>query len=61
MNKNQVKGTAKEIAGKIQEGVGKMTGSKKQQVKGATKQVAGKTEKNLGDAKKAMKDSNRHS
>lgn len=61
MNKDQVKGTAKDIAGKIQEGAGKMVGNKKQQAKGISKQVAGKAEKHFGDAKKAMKDTNKHS
>jgi uncharacterized protein YjbJ (UPF0337 family) len=61
MNKDQVKGTAKDIAGKIQEGAGKIVGSKKQQVKGISKQVSGKAEKSYGDAKKAMKDTNNHS
>lgn len=61
MNKDQVKGTAKDIAGKIQEGAGEVMGSKKQQAKGLSKQVAGKAEKHFGDAKKAMKDTNNHS
>ena len=61
MNKDQVKGVAKDIAGKIQEGAGKVMGSKKQQAKGLSKQVAGKAEKHFGDAKKAMKDANNHS
>lgn len=56
MNKNQVKGVAKDIAGKIQEGVGKLTGSKEQQVKGLVKQAKGKTEKAVGDVKEVIKD-----
>ena len=61
MNKDQVKGTAKDIAGKIQEGAGKIVGSKKQQAKGISKQVSGKAEKSYGDAKKAIQDINNHS
>ena len=34
MNKDQVKGTVKDIAGKMQEEVGKLVGNKEQQVKG---------------------------
>jgi uncharacterized protein YjbJ (UPF0337 family) len=56
MNKNQVKGAAKEIAGKVQEGVGKLVGSSEQQAKGVSKQISGKVEKNFGDAKQAAKD-----
>ena len=34
MNKDQIKGTAKDISGKIQEEAGKITGSKEDQAKG---------------------------
>jgi uncharacterized protein YjbJ (UPF0337 family) len=56
MNKDQVTGVAKDIAGKVQESVGQMIGSKEQQAKGLGKQIEGKTEKTLGDAKEIMKD-----
>lgn len=56
MNKNQVKGIAKDIAGKVQEKVGQLVGSKEQQVKGLGKQISGKAEKKLGDAKEVIKD-----
>jgi uncharacterized protein YjbJ (UPF0337 family) len=55
MNKNQVKGAAKDIAGKVQEEAGKLTGSKEQQVKGLGKQISGKAEKAYGDVKAAIK------
>ncbi len=55
MNKNQVQGVAKDIAGKVQEEAGKLIGSKDQQAKGLNKQIAGKAEKILGDAKVALK------
>lgn len=57
MNKDQVKGTAKNVAGKVQEEAGKLVGSKGQQAKGVAKQVAGKTQKGVGDVKEAVKDS----
>ncbi|SDA11068.1 CsbD-like [Nitrosospira sp. Nsp18] len=57
MNKDQVKGTAKDIAGKVQEEAGNLTGSKEQEAKGLAKQVEGKTQKKVGDAKEAVKDS----
>jgi uncharacterized protein YjbJ (UPF0337 family) len=56
MNKDQVKGTAKDIGGKIQEGAGKLVGNKEQQAKGLINQVEGKTQKNVGDAKEVIKD-----
>ena len=56
MNKDQVKGVAKEISGKVQQGVGKLTGSKEQQGKGLIKEAEGKAEKSYGDAKEVLKD-----
>ena len=56
MNEDQVKGVAKDIAGKVQETVGEVVGSKDQQAKGLAKQVEGKTEKTLGDAKDVVHD-----
>jgi uncharacterized protein YjbJ (UPF0337 family) len=55
MNKNQVKGAVKDIAGKVQEEAGKLVGSKEQQVKGLNKQISGKAEKTYGDVKAAIK------
>jgi uncharacterized protein YjbJ (UPF0337 family) len=56
VNKDQVKGTAKDIAGKIQEEAGNAVGSKEQEAKGLGKQVSGKAQKKYGDAKEAVKD-----
>lgn len=61
MNKNQVKGVVKDIAGKVQEEIGILVGSKEQQAKGLSKQVSGKAEKIYGDAKEVIKDANKHS
>ncbi len=60
MNKNQVKGALKDVAGKVQERAGQLVGSKEQQVKGLGKQISGKAEKKLGDAKEVIKDSRKH-
>ena len=61
MNKNQVKGITKDIAGKLQQGIGKLIGSRKQQAKGLQKQATGKAEEALGDVKEAVKDTlNKH-
>ena len=54
MNRNQVQGTAKDVAGKLQRKVGEITGNKTQGVKGAGKQVEGKLHKGAGDAEQAL-------
>lgn len=56
MNKDQVKGTAKDVAGSVQESVGKAVGSDEQRAKGLAKQVEGKTQKAVGDVKEAASD-----
>ncbi|HWV14986.1 MAG TPA: CsbD family protein [Cellvibrio sp.] len=55
MNKDQVKGTVKEAAGKAQQKLGEVVGSKKQQAKGIGKQVEGKAQKALGNAKENLR------
>lgn len=56
MNKDQVKGTAKDMAGKVQEAAGKVIDSKEQQAKGLKKQAEGTAQKGYGDAKEVAKD-----
>ena len=59
MNKDQVKGGAKVVAGKVREQAGKLVGSKEQQIKGLSKQMAGKVQKGVGDARQSVKDLNK--
>ena len=59
MNKDQVKGVAKDVAGKVQEQAGKLVGSKEQQIKGLSKQISGKVQKSVGDAKQSVEDFNK--
>lgn len=59
MNKDQVKGAAKDAAGKVQRKTGEAVGSKEHQAKGAVKQAEGKTQKAYGDTKEAVRDSQR--
>jgi uncharacterized protein YjbJ (UPF0337 family) len=59
MNKDQVKGVAKDVAGKVQEKAGKLVGSKEQQVKGLSKQISGKVQKGVGDVEQSVKDYNK--
>ena len=56
MNKDQVKGTLKDMAGKIQEEAGKLLGSEEQRVKGLKKQAEGKIQKGVGDLKEVVSD-----
>jgi uncharacterized protein YjbJ (UPF0337 family) len=60
MNEDQVKGAAKDIAGKIQEETGKLVGSKPQQAKGLEKQLEGKVQQKVGDLKQAVQDVAKH-
>ena len=57
MNSDQIKGTIKDAAGKVQRKIGEALGSPKQQVKGTLKQAEGKAQKALGDTKEAVNDS----
>jgi uncharacterized protein YjbJ (UPF0337 family) len=59
MNKDQVKGVAKFVAGKVQEETGNLIGSPEQVVRGLTRQVAGRAQKGRGDVKKTIKDFNK--
>ncbi len=56
MNKDQIKGSAKEVAGKVQKKVGEATGSTEHQLKGAVREIAGKAQKAYGDAKSDRED-----
>ncbi|MFZ6775036.1 CsbD family protein [Undibacterium sp. SXout7W] len=61
MNKDQVGGIAKDIAGKVQESTGKILGSKMQEAKGLRKQAEGKIEQKVGDIKEIAKNSTKKS
>ncbi|MCD2514212.1 CsbD family protein [Comamonas endophytica] len=56
MNTDQIKGTLKDAAGKVQQKTGEVFDSPEQQAKGAAKQVEGKTQKAYGDVKEVAKD-----
>jgi len=55
MNENQVKGSVKDAAGKVQQKFGEATDNASQQAKGMEKQVEGKTQKTAGDVQDAVK------
>jgi len=61
MNKNQVKGSIKNAAGKVQQKVGELVGNTHQQVKGVANQIVGEIQKGVGDLQQASDDSARNS
>ena len=56
MNKEQVKGVAKIVAGKIEATAGELIDNPELVVKGVSKQVAGKKLKGRGDVKEIIED-----
>jgi uncharacterized protein YjbJ (UPF0337 family) len=60
MNKDQAKGAAKNLGGKLQEQVGKLVGSKHQQEEGVRHQVVGRMQEAVGDMKQAVKNIKSH-
>jgi uncharacterized protein YjbJ (UPF0337 family) len=53
MNKDQVKGKVKDVAGRVERQVGEWTGDPEKQVHGTLKQAEGKVQNAWGDAKDA--------
>jgi uncharacterized protein YjbJ (UPF0337 family) len=53
MNRDQVEGMAKDVAGKVQRKVGEATDNTSQQIKGGAKQVEGKIQRGAGNLEKA--------
>ena len=56
MNKDQLKGVAKIIAGRAQEEAGNLLGNPDQVAEGLKKQIAGKLRKGLGDVKETIQE-----
>jgi uncharacterized protein YjbJ (UPF0337 family) len=55
VNKDQVKGVARQVQGSVKEAVGKATGNKRTQAEGAVEKAAGKVQKGYGDVKSKIK------
>jgi uncharacterized protein YjbJ (UPF0337 family) len=53
---DQIKGLANQAAGKLKQGVGKVTGSKETQARGVAQEVKGKAQQTMGKAKSAVKE-----
>ena len=56
MNRDQMKGRAKEVAGKVEKFVGRAFGSKKTEGKGIAKEMTGKVQKTVGDVRSDLRD-----
>ena len=61
MNRNQMQGAAKDVAGKVQQKLGELTGNKTQQAKGVAKQLQGKVQRGAGNVEEALDKANRKS
>ena len=59
MNKDQIKGRAKEAKGKIKEVAGKLVNNPTLEMKGTAQKNLGKVQAKVGDAKQDMKSSKR--
>jgi uncharacterized protein YjbJ (UPF0337 family) len=59
MNRDQMKGDIKNVAGKVQQKIGELTGNKTQQAKGVAKQVEGKVQKGVGNVEQSLDKANR--
>ncbi|GLS30951.1 Uncharacterized conserved protein YjbJ, UPF0337 family [Mesorhizobium albiziae] len=57
VNKDQVRGVAKQVKGSVKKAAGKATGNKQTQAEGTAEKIAGKVQKGYGDAKQRLKDS----
>jgi uncharacterized protein YjbJ (UPF0337 family) len=61
MDKDRVKGTMDDAAGRAKRQVGEWTGDTQTQVEGTTQQVKGKAEKAWGNVKDAVRDAGNRS
>ncbi|MCE6952640.1 CsbD family protein [Cereibacter sphaeroides] len=50
MDKNRIKGTAKQVAGTVKEQIGKLTGNESLEVEGKVEQAEGAVQKAVGKA-----------
>ena len=55
MNRDQIKGVAQQVKGKVNEVVGKATGNRTQQLKGDLQQATGTARKAFGDGKEKIR------
>jgi uncharacterized protein YjbJ (UPF0337 family) len=56
MDKDRIKGAAKQVKGSLKEAIGKITGDTKSQAEGAVEKAAGRTQSTVGGVKDSMRD-----
>lgn len=56
MDKDRIKGAAKEVKGSVKEVIGKITGDGKTEAEGVAEKTAGKVQSGVGKAKDAVRD-----
>ena len=56
MDKNRIKGGAKEVKGSVKESIGKVTGNRQTEAEGSAEKTAGKVQGQFGKAKDAVRD-----
>jgi len=61
MDKDEIKGKAKDVAGRVERQAGEWTGSEEHQAKGAMKQAEGKVQNIAGKVKDAIRKSDNDS
>jgi uncharacterized protein YjbJ (UPF0337 family) len=54
MNKDEIKGVAQNIKGRVKEAIGNLTGDKKAEASGAAERAKGAAEKKVGEIKKEL-------
>ena len=59
MNRDQLKGAAKQASGKLQKETGKLTGDLGTRMRGHAASTEGKLQKNVGDAKEVVRNNQR--
>jgi uncharacterized protein YjbJ (UPF0337 family) len=59
MDKDRVKGAAKQPKGSVKEAVGKMTGDSKTRAEGAAEKTAGKVQNAVGGVKDSIREAGR--
>jgi len=60
MDKDRIKGTAKQAKGAVKEAAGKVTGDTKTEAEGATEKAAGKVQNTVGGMKDSARDAVRN-
>ena len=56
VDKDRIKGGAKQAKGSVKEAIGKVTGNRKTEAEGAAQKTAGKLQSDVGKAKDAIRD-----